>query len=215
MRDQLDVPVSTAPLASDTVLFEDAGNAATLYYLPRYKLDTESTVDGKERYKAVLEARAPGWVLRLHLVKYAAEELGLADRQAQPLPHRTTLTLRYTLARVGRRSEGACFRRSYGRGERPASRYPAQRHGRARRAVCGHDQTRIQSEFYCPALHASRRPHPWLFERFPHKLPDQRIFIPRRRFPLERFRDRSANLKINLPQASRKPGFDPLSATRR
>ncbi|MFC5700241.1 hypothetical protein ACFPVX_03010 [Cohnella faecalis] len=203
LRDQLDVPVSTAPLASDTVLFEDAGNAATLYYLPRYKLDTESTVDGKERYKAVLEARAPGWVLRLHLVKYAAEELGLADRQAQPLPHRTTLTLRYTLAGSG----GVQKELAFGEVTEEENGLLAaiQLNGMAERDELYAAMTKPESkaEFIVRRSMQVAVPIPGSSNDSPHKLPDQRIFIPRRRFPLENGSETvSANLKIN-PAASK------------
>lgn len=198
LREQLDVPVSAAPQASDAVLFEDAANASTLYYLPRYKLDTERSVDGKERYKAILEARAPGWVLKLHLVKYAAEELELADRQAQPIPHRTTLTLRYTLAGSG----GAQKELAFGEVTEEENGLLAaiQLGGMAERDELYAAMTKPEAKAEIIVRRSIQVAVPIPSNDPPLKLPNQRILIPKRKFPLE-----NVSAKLTIDPAATKP----------
>lgn len=101
LREELDVPVSPSGQLNETVLYEDPRNAPSKYYLPCYKAATEQTAAGRTQYCIKLEERAPGWVLRIRLAKYPAAEIELAAREAQELPHRFEVVLRYSLAGSG------------------------------------------------------------------------------------------------------------------
>lgn len=101
LRAELDVPVCPVEELSDSVLYEDPQNAASKYYLPRYKLATERTVSGKEQYRIAIRERAPGWSFSILLDKYPAKEIELAVREAKELPHQVQAVLRYVLIDSG------------------------------------------------------------------------------------------------------------------
>jgi hypothetical protein len=82
---------------TDAVLFEDLKNLATHYYLPRYRIATQ-TVSGDSQYRVRFYKQGEGTILEIYLEKYPAPELGDAARTARELPHQIKVSLRYALA---------------------------------------------------------------------------------------------------------------------
>ncbi|MEF3302052.1 hypothetical protein [Paenibacillus sp. GYB003] len=100
-REELAVPVCPAEEVSDAILLEQPADSANKVYVPRYKLATERTAGGQEQYRVSVEERAPGWALRVHLLRFPAEEIEQAARDASAMPHRVTVILRYVLVGSG------------------------------------------------------------------------------------------------------------------
>lgn len=96
-RDQIRGPVAPDGAVEDTVLFEDARQPARKLYLPRYRL-LERREGGRQRYRVKLDALEDGGRLEVELEKFPAPELGAAAREADELPHRPVVRLRYRLA---------------------------------------------------------------------------------------------------------------------
>lgn len=98
MRSQLTVPISPSADVIDTVLFESAVDPAQKFFLPRYRLATERTTAGAERYRVALQDLPPGWALRVRFEKHPAPEIEEAARTATELPHHAAVILRFMLS---------------------------------------------------------------------------------------------------------------------
>ena len=85
-RDQITGPVSPVPAPSDETLFEDARNAQSKVYLPRYRL-AEEVVSGKPQFRVRLEQVEQGGRLTIFLEKFPAPALGEAARTSAEIPH--------------------------------------------------------------------------------------------------------------------------------
>ena len=101
LRDEVGVPISPVQVVDDTTLFEEPKNPASKYFLPSYRISTERTTSGSEKYRMAMEERAPGWCLRIHLEKYPSPMIEKAAREAKELNHQVTVILRYYLAGFG------------------------------------------------------------------------------------------------------------------
>ncbi len=92
-RDQITGPVSPAPTASDETLFEDARNAQSKFYLPRYRV-AEEVVSGKPQFRVRLEQLEQGGRLTIFLEKFPAPALATPARTAAEVPHSIGVTLK-------------------------------------------------------------------------------------------------------------------------
>ena len=95
LRRELSTPISPGPL-SDTVLYEDAKDAALKYYLPRYRIG-EEVVSGKTQYRLALKTQGTSWAFVLGLEKFPAPEIALEARDAKELPHEVEIVLTHRL----------------------------------------------------------------------------------------------------------------------
>lgn len=104
-REQVGVPIAPADPVTDTMLFEDHLDAARKYFLPRYRLGTE-TVSGRQQFRMAFQEAGEGWVLNAFLEKHAAPEIELQARTASELPHEVYVIMRYRLPVGGDRAPG-------------------------------------------------------------------------------------------------------------
>jgi hypothetical protein len=92
-RDQITGPVSPVPQPSDETLFEDARNAQSKFYLPRYRV-AEEMVSGKAQFRMRLEQLEQGGRLTVFLEKFPAPALATAARTAAEISHSIGVTLK-------------------------------------------------------------------------------------------------------------------------
>jgi hypothetical protein len=91
-RDTITVPLCPAPDVTDEVLFENAADATTKFYLPRYRLAVQR-VNGQQQFRVSLEQSEQGGSLTVSLEKYPAPQIDLESRTAKELPHAVTVLM--------------------------------------------------------------------------------------------------------------------------
>lgn len=93
-REQIKAPIAPADNVTDEMIFEDAANPAKKFYIPRYRVMTE-TVAGKQRYQVAFQKSGEEWTLTIRLQRFRAPAIANVAPEATEMDHRIAIILKH------------------------------------------------------------------------------------------------------------------------